>query len=35
MRLLGNANWWMPTWTRTALRIPDRERLPDPATGAA
>ena len=35
MRLLGNANWWMPTWTRTALRIPDRERLPDPATGTA
>src|SRR5207253_11019061 len=21
MRLLGNANWWMPKWTRTVLRI--------------
>jgi RND superfamily putative drug exporter len=35
MRLLGNANWWMPTWTRAALRIHDRERLPNPATEAA
>jgi putative drug exporter of the RND superfamily len=32
MRLLGRANWWMPTWTRAALRIHDRERLPDQAT---
>jgi putative drug exporter of the RND superfamily len=22
MRLLGEANWWMPRWTRTALRVP-------------
>jgi RND superfamily putative drug exporter len=22
MRLLGDANWWMPEWTRSALRIP-------------
>jgi RND superfamily putative drug exporter len=22
MRLMGNANWWMPNWTRIALRIP-------------
>ena len=22
MRLLGGANWWMPEWTRSALRIP-------------
>ena len=22
MRLLGNANWWMPKWTQTALRVP-------------
>jgi len=22
MRLLGNANWWMPKWTRTVLCIP-------------
>jgi RND superfamily putative drug exporter len=35
MRLLGDANWWMPTWTRAALRITDRERLTDPATEAA
>jgi RND superfamily putative drug exporter len=26
MRLLGDANWWMPKWTSAALRIPDRER---------
>ncbi|MEA2265557.1 MAG: trehalose monomycolate/heme transporter [Solirubrobacteraceae bacterium] len=26
MRLLGDANWWMPDWTRTALHIPK----PDP-----
>jgi RND superfamily putative drug exporter len=32
MRLLGQANWWMPTWTRAALRIHDRERLRDQAT---
>jgi putative drug exporter of the RND superfamily len=31
MRLLGRANWWMPTWTRAALRIHDRERLHDQA----
>ena len=28
MRLLGDANWWMPTWTRTALRLPRREPTP-------
>jgi RND superfamily putative drug exporter len=22
MRLLGNANWWLPHWTRRALLIP-------------
>jgi RND superfamily putative drug exporter len=27
MRLLGNANWWMPHWTRRALFIRSRERL--------
>jgi hypothetical protein len=32
MHLLGRANWWMPTWTRAALRIHDRERLRDQAT---
>ena len=34
MRLLGRANWWMPTWTRAALRIRDRQRLGDQATEA-
>jgi RND superfamily putative drug exporter len=32
MRLLGNANWWMPKWTRTVLRIPHREPTPEIAT---
>jgi RND superfamily putative drug exporter len=31
MRLLGNANWWMPQWTRTALFIRQRERVPEVA----
>jgi RND superfamily putative drug exporter len=31
MRLLGDANWWMPAWMRTALRVRDRARLPDTA----
>ncbi|HEV8249436.1 MAG TPA: MMPL family transporter [Gaiellaceae bacterium] len=35
MRLLGNANWWMPTWTRAALRVRDRERLPASRAGAS
>jgi len=26
MRLLGNANWWMPAWTRAVLRIRERQR---------
>src|SRR5438034_5062428 len=25
MRLLGEANWWMPHWTRRLLFIPHRE----------
>ncbi len=28
MRLLGNANWWMPKWTRTVLRIPHPKPAP-------
>ncbi|MGI9157248.1 MAG: MMPL family transporter, partial [Marmoricola sp.] len=28
MRLLGDANWWMPNWTRVALRISHREPAP-------
>jgi RND superfamily putative drug exporter len=35
MRLLGEANWWMPTWTRRALRIRDRQPLPQVAAEAA
>src|SRR5213080_574978 len=33
MRLLGEANWWMPHWTRRALFLPTRrETLPAPAS---
>ncbi len=35
MRLMGEANWWMPDWTRTALRIRDQEPTPEPATERA
>ncbi len=31
MRLLGNANWWMPHWTRRALFIPRSDAPPTPA----
>ncbi len=27
MKLLGNANWWMPRWAATLLRIPQPEPL--------
>jgi RND superfamily putative drug exporter len=30
MKLLGDANWWLPHWTRRALFIRD-ERTPEPA----
>jgi putative drug exporter of the RND superfamily len=29
MKLLGDANWWMPRWTGTLLRIPHREPAPE------
>ena len=29
MKLLGEANWWMPRWTATVLRIPHREPAPE------
>jgi RND superfamily putative drug exporter len=29
MRLLGEANWWMPDWTKRALFIGRRERAPE------
>ncbi len=32
MRLLGRANWWMPHWTRSVLRISHRETPPEIAT---
>jgi RND superfamily putative drug exporter len=28
MRLLGNANWWMPNWARVALRLPEQRMAP-------
>jgi putative drug exporter of the RND superfamily len=34
MRLLGDANWWMPQWTRSMLLI-RREELPRPAPESA
>jgi putative drug exporter of the RND superfamily len=30
MRLLGEANWWMPDWTKTLLLIRQRETPPEP-----
>jgi uncharacterized membrane protein YdfJ with MMPL/SSD domain len=35
MRLLGDANWWMPNWTRTALRLPRPEPAPKIAPDTA
>ena len=38
MRLLGNANWWMPKWTSAVLRIPHPKPAPKlaaPPTPAA
>jgi RND superfamily putative drug exporter len=35
MRLLGDANWWMPNWTRTVLRIRQQERVPGVAPESA
>jgi RND superfamily putative drug exporter len=29
MRLFGDANWWMPQWTRIVLRIPRPEPAPE------
>jgi RND superfamily putative drug exporter len=31
MKLLGDANWWMPQWTRSVLFIRQREPAPQPA----
>ena len=35
MKLFGDANWWMPRWTRTVLRIPDREPVAHVAAESA
>jgi RND superfamily putative drug exporter len=35
MRLLGDANWWMPKWTRTVLRLPDPVVPPPIVAGGA
>jgi len=35
MKLLGEANWWMPNWTGTMLRIPHRESAPEIAAAPA
>jgi putative drug exporter of the RND superfamily len=29
MKLPGDANWWMPQWTGTILRIPRSEPVPE------
>ena len=29
MKLFGNANWWMPKWLGTVLRISDDARVPE------
>ncbi len=31
MALLGDANWWMPSWTRTVLFIREKESAGEPA----
>jgi RND superfamily putative drug exporter len=35
MRLLGNANWWMPDWTRSVLLIRRPEQAPEAITEGA
>ena len=35
MRLFGDANWWMPNWTRIALRLPRPEPIPNIAPKSA
>jgi RND superfamily putative drug exporter len=34
MKLLGDANWWMPDWTRIVLRLPARKPAPKIAVGS-
>jgi RND superfamily putative drug exporter len=35
MRLLGEANWWLPAWMGTALRIRSSEPVPATAAGSS
>jgi putative drug exporter of the RND superfamily len=35
MKLLGDANWWMPRWTGVLLRLPHREPTPEIAPESA
>jgi putative drug exporter of the RND superfamily len=35
MRLFGEANWWMPNWTRIVLRIPQAKPAPEIAPESA
>ncbi|HZC29787.1 MAG TPA: MMPL family transporter, partial [Gaiellaceae bacterium] len=35
MRLLGDANWWMPAWTRSVLRVRQQEPAPEVAAESA
>jgi putative drug exporter of the RND superfamily len=35
MRLLGDANWWMPQWTQSLLLIRRRDRVPEAITDSA
>jgi len=35
MRLLGDANWWMPQWTQSLLLIRRRDRVPEAITESA
>jgi RND superfamily putative drug exporter len=35
MRLLGDANWWMPEWAKTVLLVRRGDKLPEPATESA
>jgi hypothetical protein len=34
MRLPGDANWWMPRWAGTALRVPKRQPVPEMAAAS-
>jgi RND superfamily putative drug exporter len=31
MRLLGDANWWLPSWMGTVLRVPTNQPVPETA----